>query len=258
MAGAERLTLVLAVEGYGSELQEREFEVRLRMASRVKNRIQQWMQAKVRARVQAGLDVDGQPFAPKKDGTPATLQGSGAMLHGISSAFGSDLRSETKTRTVAAVGITCRPKGDPQARYPWFLHNGVDPEHIRERELAKIQRKLQRKQDRLQRKTEGLATTKDTTKKWYYLQETVKGINSDIAELQKQQQEINAAQFHTLPARKWWGLTQSERDQVENALRDWVQQMIQAAIAEACNPAAAPSQEAVDQINQSIIARFPL
>ena len=258
MAGAERLVLILEVEGYGSELTPREFELRLQMASRVKNRIQQWMQRKVKTRVAAGLDVEGNVFAPKKDGTPATLVQTGAMLNGVKSARGSDLRSGTKTQTLAAVGITCVPRGDFDARYPWFLHNGVDPEHIRERESAKIQRKLRRKQDRLQRKTEGLATTKDTTKKWYYLQETVNGINSDIAELQKQQLEINAAQFHTLPARQWWGLLQSERDQVENALRDWVRQMIMAAIAEACNPDEQPSDEAVEEINQEIIARFPL
>lgn len=256
MAGAQRLTLVISVAGYGEELSEKEFDVQIRMMAPTKSRIQNWMRNKVQERVRAGLDVDGQPFKAKKDGNPATLIESGAMINGIKSARGADLRDATKTKTLAAVGITCVPGGDFEARYPWFLHNGVDPDHIREREGNKIKRKLQRKQERLQRKTTQAAETAETTKKWLYLMETAKGINQDITDLQKQLNEVNSAQFHTLPARHWWGLQASEREKVETAMKDWFWMMIEGTIAAACNPEENPPDKVAQSVANEIGQRF--
>ena len=45
--------------------------------------VAEWVALQVRERTARGLDVDGQPFESKRDGSPSTLQDTGRMVDGF-------------------------------------------------------------------------------------------------------------------------------------------------------------------------------
>lgn len=251
---ASRLTLVIEVEGYDN--QTRAVDVSLKMSSGLKKKIQQWMIDRIRARVQAGLDVDGKPFAPRADGSPATLSRSGAMLAGIQPAKSSDISAVSKTKSLAQVGVTDIVNGDPDIRYPYYLQNGSDPERVKARKLKQLRDRLTKKQNRLARKMQEMSEIRGWSDERVTLYNAIEGVKSDISEIRAQILDVESRSYTTLPARAWWGLTQSERATVEQALADWVHAMVAGAVGAACNPEAEPPDKVSSRVDAEIGARF--
>lgn len=249
-----RLTLVIEVEGYDN--QTRAVDVSLKMSSQMRKKITQWMIDRIRTRVQAGLDVAGKPFAPRKDGSPATLSRSGAMLAGIQPAKSSDISAVSKTKSLAQVGVTDVVNGDPNIRYPYYLQNGSDPERVKARKLKQLRDRLTKKQNRLARKMQEMSEIRGWSDERVQLYNAIEGVKSDISEIRAQIQDVESRTFSTLPAREWWGLTSSERATLEQALADWVHAMIDGAVGAACNPEAEPPDKVSARVDSEILKRF--
>jgi len=249
-----RLTLVIEVDGYDS--QTRAVDVSLKMSSQLKKKITQWMIDRIRTRVQAGLDVNGKPFEPQKDGSPATLSRSGAMLAGIQPAKSSDISGVSKTKALAQVGVTDIVNGDPNIRYPYYLQNGSDPERVKARKLKQLRDRLTKKQNRLARKMQEMSEIRGWSDERVRLYDAIEGVKSDISEIRSQLQDVGSRTFATLPAREWWGLTSSERATLEQALADWVHAMVAGAVGSACNPEAEPPDKVSARVEAEISKRF--
>ena len=251
---ASRLTLVIEVDGYDN--QTRAVDVSLKMSSGLKKKITQWMIDRIRARVQAGLDIDGKPFAPRADGSPATLSRSGAMLAGIQPAKSSDISAVSKTKSLAQVGVTDIVNGDQDIRYPYYLHHGSDPERVKARKLKQLRDRLTKKQDRLARKMREMSEIRGWSDERVRLYDVITAIKSEIPILRAQILDVENRNFKTLPARAWWGLTASERATVEQALADWVHAMVAGAVGAACNPEAEPPDKVSARVDAEIASRF--
>lgn len=252
MAQAQDFLLVLDVEGYDPTIKEPVVtNVSINFPPECKNACQHWMIQRVVDRTQLGMDVNFRPFAPRTDGSPTNLTRTGAMLKNVKAARGSDLRARG---ALAAVGISCYLRD--KATYPWILHNGINQEKYKAKRLAVVDRMIKRKQDRLERKTKEITETSDATARWEYLMELTRGIEQDIADLQKRRAEIESAQVAAMPPREWWGLDDVDQNTVTSALKAWVTAIIEINIKYACNPSGPPKIEREREIDQKFLAIF--
>ena len=258
MAVSGRFVLVIEVEGYEDQDKPKAFDVEMKMSSRLKKRIIQWMIDRIKSRVESGRDVNGDPFEPKKDGTPSTLNRTGALLAGIKTAKTSDINAaSTKSKALVQLGITDIVKNDPDVRYPWYLHYGVEPERIREKLLRRLRGRLYWRESRLERKYRELSSTSiRATATRMKLLDTIDGVKKDIYELREQMFAAENKEFHTIPARKWWGLTDEERAHLDEALSDWVHMMVEGTVGAACNPEKEPPEEVSKRVEAEIMKRF--
>lgn len=258
MAVSGRFVLVIEVEGYEDIDDPKAFDVEMKMSSRLKKRIIQWMIDKIKTRVESGRDVNGDPFAPKKDGSPSNLNRTGALLAGIKAAKTSDINAaSTKTKALVQLGITDIVNNDTDIRYPWYLHYGVDPEHIREKLIRRLHGRLYRKQNRLSRKYRELGETSvRATATRMLLLDTIAGVKKDIWEINEAIFAAENKEFHTISARKWWGLTDEERAHLDEALSDWVHLMMEGTVGAACNPEKEPPDQVSKRVEAEIMKRF--
>lgn len=258
MAVSGRFVLVIEVEGYEDVDEPKAFDVEMKMSSRLKKRIIQWMIDKIKTRVESGRDVNGDPFAPKKDGTPSTLNRTGALLAGIKAAKTSDINAaSTKTKALVQLGITDIVHNDPEVRYPWYLHYGVEPERIRAKLIYRLKSKIAYRKSRLERKYKELSSTSiRATATRMKLLDTIDGVKRDIYQLNDQIFAAENREFHTVPARKWWGLTDEERALLDEALSDWVHLMMEGTVGAACNPEKEPPDQVSKRVETEIMKRF--
>lgn len=252
MAKAQDFLLILEVDGYDYGVKEPVVtNISINFPNECKNACQRWMIDRVVSRTRQGVDVHGQPFAPRIDGSPTNLTKTGAMLQNVKAARGSDLRARG---ALAAVGISCYLRG--KETYPWILHNGISADNYKKKRIAVVDRMIRRKQDRLQRKTEAIAKANEVTMRWEYLMDLKRGIEQDIADLQKRRAMIEAASVAAMPPREWWGLDEVDQEKVESALKTWVSAVVASFVQKACNPEKTDRTAAEKEADRAFMAQF--
>lgn len=236
MATQSKFSFTIEVEGQEKPPKKMVYDLKLpkKLETMGEDEMCEWCEAQLRS----GRDVFGAPFAPKADGSPATLIKTGAMVEGIVSSdwipkwmVGRD--------TIGLLGIT-----NNEPTYPWVLNAGVNPGKYKSDRIYKLNKRIQKKLDRKRRKLEEIAGTSELTMKWENLMETVNGIDKDVEELRRQIAEIEAKKVIGLPPRPWWGLMEDKREKIYRALREWLSTLIDGVVANACNPEEHSIQEA--------------
>ena len=239
-----KFSMSIQVEGQESEPKQIQYD--LKLPKKLKKMASDEMCDWVRDQVKTGKDVFGRPYAPKADGTPATLIRTGKLLEGIVESEW--LNYWAKNEDIAVVGITHNEK-----TYPWVLNAGVNPRKHIFKQSDKIRAKIQRKLDRRARKIDQLAKTSDLTNKWEDIQETIVFIDRDLRELRQLLIDTENQKITGLPPRPWWGLADEKRERVYAALSGWLTKLIDGVVANACNPQATTIQQADDAAQAAFV-----
>lgn len=241
--GKADFNIEIYIDGYGAKYDRKTVAVMMKFPKDLETKTADYIKNIVVNRTRAGLDMDGQPFAPKKDGTPSTLTDTGAMLEGVFGGGYTTLKKYGGGFQVPArhllinCGITCAPNGEWE-HYPFVNNNGVSAERYRQRNVDRIDRKLSRKIARLNRKKEDLAKADPARAKYEHLLDTIDGIERDMTQLMKDRIEAANAKVVGRVARRWWGLDDQKSDKLFAALSAWVKTMIAGVVAISCNPGA--------------------
>lgn len=239
-----KFSMSIQVEGQESEPKQIQYD--LRLPKKLKKMASDEMCDWVREQVKTGKDVYGRTYAPKADGTPATLIRTGKLLDGIVESQW--LNYWSKNEDIAVVGIT-----HILDTYPWVLNAGVNPRKHIFKQSDKIMGKIKRKLDRRARKIDQLSQTSDLTNKWKKIQDTIMAIDGDLRELRQLLIDVENQHITGLPARQWWGLADEKRDRVYAALRGWLTTLIDGVVANACNPQATTIQQADDAAQAAFV-----
>lgn len=229
----------VSIQVEGQEKEPKKIQYDLKLPRKLKKMASEQMCEWVKEQVKTGHDVYGRPYAPKADGTPATLIKTGALLDGI-------IESEwlnywQHSEDIAVVGIT-----HVDDSYPWVLNFGVNPRKHIWKQSDKIEAKIKRKLARRERKINQLAETNESLKKWDDIQEVIMGIDDDLRELRQLLIDTQNKKITGLPPRPWWGLLDDKRDAVYAAMSNWLVTLIDNIVANACNPEKTTIQQADD------------
>lgn len=239
-----KFSMSIQVEGQESEPKQIQYD--LKLPKKLKKMASDEMCEWVREQVKTGKDVYGRPYAPKADGTPATLIRTGTLLEGIVESQW--VNYWCKDEDIAVVGITHNLD-----TYPWVLNAGVNPRKHIFKQSDKIRAKIKRKLDRRARKLDQLSQTSDLTTKWEKIQDTIMGIDDDLKELRQLLIDTENQKITGLPPRPWWGLADEKRDRVYAALSGWLTKLIDGVVANACNPQATTIQQADDEAQAAFV-----
>lgn len=256
--GKADFNIEIYIDGYGAKYDRKTVAVMMKFPKDLETKTADYIKNIVVNRTRAGLDMDGQPFAPKKDGTPSTLTDSGAMLEGVIGGGYTTLKKYGGGFQVPArhllinCGITCAPNGEWE-HYPFVNNNGVDVKKYRQRAVNKIDAKLSRKIARLNRKKEDMAKADPARAKYEHLLDTIDGIERDMVELTKQRIAAANAQVVGRPARRWWGLDDKRSDQLFAALSAWVHTMIAGIVSISCNPGATKPEQVEREARRELV-----
>lgn len=188
----------------------------LTMPKKLRTLIEDRMRGWVLRRTEAGVDVNGRPFAPKKDGTPATLRRTGTMLASVRGASASDIRQNvgrfSHQRAVAWAGLVCDVPNTARRVYPYVVNYGKnlgDGTKIKAQEV-RYRRMIERKQRRLSQ---------------YALQYGLHTVQRMADELRRAQDKLRELMSidpgKMFPGREWFGLTPDEQELVETYLQEW-------------------------------------
>lgn len=238
MAKADKFQILLTINGYMSKTTE---SVGIKFPPQLRKLCDGWIMDKLRARVAAGLDVDGQPFAPLADGTSTNVTNTGSMVSELRSATSSELKKGRygmkldNRDMIAEVGIT----EDNGKRYPWVVHYGRHRKGFRGsrqyymrqlRTIAYLQAKLAR-------------TGTDKGRRFYQAkihaaQMRARTANEVITE------KLAGRSLFAAPPRAWFGLRADEQAQLNRGIYAWVRDVIEGAVEVHLHNAT------VEQINQ--------
>ena len=238
MAKADKFKILLTINNHTTAATE---SVGIKFPPQLRKLCDGWIMDKLRSRVAAGLDVDGQPFAPLSDGTPTNVTKSGSMVNELRSATSSELKRGRygmkldNRDMIAEVGIT----EDNGKRYPWVVHYG------RHRKGFRGSRQYYMRQLRtiayLQAKLARAATDKGRRfyqAKIHAAQMRARTANEVIAE------KLAGRSLFAAPPRAWFGLRADEQAQLNRGIYAWVRDVIEGAVEVHLHNAT------VEQINQ--------
>ncbi len=224
MAKATKFQILLTINGHTNAAVE---SVGIKFPPQLRRICDEWIKGKLRARVAAGIDIDGQPFAPLADGTPTNVTKSGSMVNELRSATSSELKKGRygmkldNRDMLVEVGIT----EDNGKRYPWVVHFGRHRKGIRSsrqyymrqlRTIALLQAKLAR--------ASGDRAHRFYAQRIREAQMRARTANEVIAE------KLSGRSLFTAPPRAWFGLRPEEQDQLNSGIYAWVRDVIEGAV----------------------------